>query len=207
MCIQSHNFYFYLWQARPLDPFAENAGSSKVSRAWAFAFARSLARVRRSHRRSTLPHTDCKCCVIIFYRLIDCLYLCFSLPARCTWLYCYTLICVPHVMWRRVLHFLSIFRLFSFLLFYKRVPNVRISLSFFCPDLFCNSKNDTPIAFRTDSVSSFFNLSRECAVSSADNYTQCIKTACLNDTLRHLSHACAPRLSNCVYEHAKNMCL
>lgn len=83
------------------------------------SLARSLARIRRAnvvlidvaHYLTQIA----SCCVIIFYRLIDCLYLCFSLPARYTWLYCYTLICVPHVLWRRFISYSDRFS-FSFLL-------------------------------------------------------------------------------------------
>lgn len=191
MCIQSHNFYFYLWQARPLDTFAENAEPSQVSQARASAFA------RRSHRRSTLPHTDCKLLCYNFLS-IDCLYLCFSLPARYTWLYCYTLICVPHVVCTTPF-VLFPFYCFSFLSSYKRAD-----FSFFLP-FRSVSQIDEWHTCRVQSSVSPFLVPLECSVSNANNYTQCIKTARLNDTSPHPSRACAPRLSNCVYERAKNV--
>lgn len=119
------------------------------------------------------------CCVIIFYRLIDCLYLCFSLyPLGILDCTCYTLICVPHVIvTRRVPHPLFILRnRYPFSPSCKCVPDMRISLSFFYSVPSRESRNDTPVASRLDSASPFPVPPRGGAVSNADNYTQCIKT-------------------------------
>lgn len=77
----------------------ENVESSPRYRQDRFFCIRSFMTAIRSHRRCTLPHTGCK---LLCYNFLSINWLSllvfFSLPARYTWLYCYTLTCVSHVV-------------------------------------------------------------------------------------------------------------
>lgn len=97
------SIYDKLAPSIPSSRIFQDISSSSVS----LTLARSLAYGEQTsffcNRRSTLPHTDCKLLCYNFLSINWLSLLVFlSLPARYTWLYCYTLICVPHVMWRRV---------------------------------------------------------------------------------------------------------
>lgn len=76
---------------------------------------------------------------------------------------------------------------------------MRIPLSSLYSIRFRESRNDTLVAFTSDSALPLLVPPRKSAVSDADNYTQLHKdNSFLTDTPPHLSRACAPRLSNCV---------
>lgn len=134
MCTQCVQFLFPLMVSLPRLLHRARRIFSKVSTRLIFCVRLLASRTdKRSHRRCTLPHTDCKLLCYNFLSINSLsLLVFFSLPARYILDYnCYTLTCVSHVVCDAVYsasyRSLTSFRFSSRFLFhnvyYIRVPH------------------------------------------------------------------------------------